>query len=42
MLMPGRQEYATRPAGSGFEWLLAKYYGEGRDEKTLRLLNAEN
>ena len=26
------------PAGSGFERLLAKYYCEGRDEKTLRLL----
>ncbi len=28
-------------AGSGFERLLAKYYGGERDEKTLRLLNAD-
>jgi uncharacterized protein (DUF1810 family) len=26
------------PAGSGFERLLGKYFGGGRDEKTLRLL----
>ena len=30
------------PAGSGFERVLEKYYGGGRDERTLRLLNAEN
>lgn len=29
------------PAGSGFERLLGKYYGGGRDERTLRLLNAD-
>jgi uncharacterized protein (DUF1810 family) len=27
------------PAGSGFERLLAKYYGGGRDVRTLRLLD---
>ena len=29
------------PAGSGFERLLEKYFGGVRDEKTLKLLNAE-
>ncbi|MBL9161391.1 MAG: DUF1810 domain-containing protein [Planctomycetaceae bacterium] len=28
-------------AGSGFERLLAKYYGGGRDERTLRLLGGD-
>ena len=30
------------PAGSGFERLLAKYYGGGRDERTLQLLSDNN
>lgn len=29
------------PAGSGFEQLLAKYFGEGRNVRTLRLLSAD-
>lgn len=29
------------PAGSGFERLLGKYYGGGRDEKTLKLVGSD-